>query len=218
MSKKAQLPAPAAKAATRAGFTLIELIAVLAILGVLALITYPALSRILLRERIEGFLRSATLAVERAKGEAAKRNLPVVVRADFTRNAFYGFCDLDRDSLQDTNEGELFFLALPAGGNGTSLRFWAAGEAAPQGDSAVTGFSADPTPGSFPHQAILDPDGSARSAGAFRFGYPGNPGNFYELRIEPAATARVQLRKYLLTTPPAFMARNPQGPASWPWY
>lgn len=201
-------------------FNLLELIAVLAAVGLLAAMTLPALGKILQRERTEGFLRSATLAVERSKGEAAKRSVPVVVRADYAQGAFYGFADLDRDGFFDPPEPELFYLVLPAGGAQPekALRFWAPTDAAPQGAGAVTGFSADPTPGTFPGQLILDPDGSARAAGAFRFGLSGPPGNFYEVRIEPAATGRVQLRKYLWQDSPAFLARNPESAAAWPWY
>lgn len=201
------------------GFNLLELIAVLAIVGLVAVVTFPSLTRLLQRERIEGFLRTASLSLERAKGEAAKRNVPVVMRADFPRNALYGFADLDRDQILDSGEPELFYLVLPGSGGdpNQSLRFWAAGQAGPEGDLAVVGFSDDPEP-DHPNQVILDPDGSARDAGAFRFGLAGDPGNFYELRVEPAATARVQLRKYILTSPPAFMARNPETAAAWPWY
>jgi len=204
----------------RNGFNLLEMLAVLAVIGLLAVMGLPTFFRVLERERIEGFLRTATLSVERAKGEGAKQNVPVIVRADFAQNALYAFADLDRDGQQGSDESELFTLLLPSLGSQReqTLLFWAAGEAEPEGSGAVIGFSADPTPGEHPNQAILDPDGSARDAGAFRFGLAGDPGNFYEVRIEPAATARVQLRKYLLSSPPAFMARNPNQSASWPWY
>jgi prepilin-type N-terminal cleavage/methylation domain-containing protein len=199
------------------GFNLLELIAVLAVIGFVAAAGYPALTRILQRERVEGFLRSATVAVEKAKGEAAKRSVPAVVRADYAHNSLYGFADLDRDGRLDSDEPQILFLPLPAIGD-KALRFWSALDAAAEGDGAVLGFSPDPESADAPNQAILLPDGSARAAGAFRFGLGGKPGNFYELRVEPAATARVQLRKYLTEGEPAFMARNPGEAAAWPWY
>lgn len=203
------------------GFNLVEILVVLALIGLIATMTLPTFSRILQRERIEGFLRTASVSLERAKGEAAKRGVPAVVRADFDNDALYAFADLDRDGMKDLADPELFYLALPSLGDeaAQSLRFWAVGDAEPEKDGAVFGFSADPTPGDFPNQVVLEPDGSARAAGAFRFGLKGTPGNFYELRVEPAATARVQLRKYVWThSPPAFLARNPNESATWPWF
>lgn len=216
------LPSPCNRpAAARRGFTLLELLVVLAVLGLLAVMTLPTFSRLLQRERIEGFLRTASVSLERAKGEAAKRGVPVVVRADFENDALYSFADLDRDDQMDLGEPELFFLVLPSLGDdqAQSLRFWAVDEPEPEKGKAVLGLTPDPTPGDFPNQIVLNPDGSARDSGAFRFGLKGTPGNFYELRVEPAATARVQLRKYIWTqTPPVFMARNPNDSATWTWY
>lgn len=201
-------------------FNLLELIMVLALIGLLATLAFPALTRVLQRERAEGFLRTATLMVERAKGEAAKRNLPVVVRADYTRDALFAFADSDRDGQSDPGEPEIFYLALPAAGSAPdrALQFWAAGEPLPEMAGAVTGFSPDPTPGATLRQLILEADGSARDAGAFRFGLAGSPGNYYELRVDPPATARIQLRKYIWDPPAAYLSRNPGSAATWPWY
>lgn len=201
-------------------FNLLELMAVLAVIGILATLAFPALTRVLQRERAEGFLRTATLMVEKAKGEAAKRNRPVVVRADFLRDALYAFADLDRDGQSDPGEPEIFYLALPAAGSAPdrALQYWAAGEPRPEMAGAIAGFSPDPTTGATLRQLILEADGSARDAGAFRFGLPGSPGNYYELRVDPPATARIQLRKYIWEAPAGYLARNPGSAATWPWY
>jgi len=57
----------------------------------------------------------------------------------------------------------------------------------------VEGLSVDPAGAGLPHIAIFKHDGSVIDPGAFRFG--DQTQNFLEVRVEPAATARIEVHK-----------------------
>jgi prepilin-type N-terminal cleavage/methylation domain-containing protein len=207
--------------ASRSAFTLIEMIAVVAILGIMLSIAGPAFMQILRREKHEGFLRSAVIKIEQARGEAAKLNLPVTVRADFALNAFVANVDLNGDGVDDR---ELFYLALPSSSatDQGRLRFWAAEHTPDDPMTAIDGL----TVRGGERVLILEPDGSVRDRGAFRFGTEGAStlDNFYEIRIEPAATPGIRLRKWLWEEADDRiykryrLRQGATGPIAWPWY
>jgi hypothetical protein len=65
-----------------------------------------------------------------------------------------------------------------------------------KGADSVADFTVDDDGG--PNEAVFRGDGSILRAGGFRFG--DERGNFVEVRVDPPATARVELRKCLVCT------------------
>ena len=113
-------------------------------------------------------------------------------------------------------------LPLPQGSNAsTSIAFWGPADTNPNGADIADGLDTD---GSSRPVAVLLPDGSIRSEGGFRIADA--RGNFFEVRIEPRATARIEIRKYYETPPfgggvSDFYPRGKDsvtGENLWKWY
>lgn len=162
------------------GFTIVELLVALAILGVLMLLGVPTLLDLIHRGRMEGLTRETAVLMQQARLEAIKRNRSAVVLADLVAGEMVAFVDDGTDPPNrslDPGERILGRLSLPAG---ITL-------SAPGGLPAIDGFTAADGP-------VYQPNGSALETGALRFGDP--RGNFLELRIDPPATAHLQVRKF----------------------
>ncbi|MEM7480604.1 MAG: prepilin-type N-terminal cleavage/methylation domain-containing protein [Acidobacteriota bacterium] len=196
------------------GFTLVEMLIVVVLILVIAAITWPALHRMLLRNKIQGAAQEFSMQVQRAKIEAVKRGVPAVVRVDFASDEVYSFVDLDNSgtfnpvggSQPGTTDFEINRRQIP-----TTLAFWAPADGAPEGVTAVNGLTAVPGSPGDPHQAVLEADGSVRDVGAFRLA--DTYGNFFEIWISPEASALVRLRKWNGT---AFKEQG-EGGTSWKW-
>ncbi len=196
------------------GFTLIEMLVVVAVLGVIAGVGFPILQETIHRLKIEGFARKTGIFVQSARMEAIKRSAQAVVRFDADAGEMVAFVDVDgpvagtpSDGLFNQVDGaefretdyELGRYKLPAG---VTL-------SAPPDEDVIWGFST--VDGE--QVAILTPAGTIEVVGAFRFG--DRRGNFLEVRVEPAATARIQVRKW----DPASGTWKEQGEGgeSWHW-
>jgi prepilin-type N-terminal cleavage/methylation domain-containing protein len=193
------------------GFTVIEMIVVVAIVGIMATIGIPNLIRIIHRAKLE-----TSVLMQRARSEAVRQNVPTVVRFDFTRNEVVAFADVDGPTVVDPSDSifnpvagqphratdyELGRYQLP------NRVLFQAPAADPEG--AVRGFR-DVGPDKV---AVFNPNGSIAETGAVRFG--DQRGNFLEVNVEPAATARVQMRKWDPDLN-AWQSRN-QGDKPWVW-
>ncbi len=202
------------------------------ILAIAALIGLPALQQAILRSKVNGFSREAAILIQQARQEAIKHSVPVVVEFDQTTQELFAFADVapagtDPDLTYTPNESATFRTAdwsigrwqLPGGNSpSASIRF-----AAPNGSTEVLdGF----TTVDDRQVLVLNPNGSARDIGGFRFGdfrSPGDPatgtcGNCFEIRVEPAATARVQVLKYDHVKEKYYpKGRGADGPL-WKWY
>jgi len=198
------------------GFTIIEMIVVVAIIGIMATIGLPNLVRMIHRAKLDGIVRETSVLMQRARSEAVRQNVPTVVRADFARNEVVAFADVDGVAAGDPSD----MIFNPVAGEPHRTTDYELGRyrlpnlvgfAHPSGDPAerVDGFTA----AGGENVAVFDPNGSIRDLGAIRFG--DQRGNFLEVRIEPAATARVQVRKWDLDLA-AYQTRN-QGDKPWVW-
>lgn len=196
------------------GFTLVEVLVVVTILAVLALLSFPALQRMILRSKLEGAARQTSALVRLARLEAIKRGRPATVELDPAAR---------RVVLRSAGR-QLAAYELPA-----SVHFWSAGDGRPVAASAIVGLST--VDGR--RAVVVNPDGSVEETGAIRFGsgpFPRSGGaesdrtrNFLEVRIDPQATARVTVRKYNAAVPsgPAYYepGNHPAtGQPLWEWY
>jgi prepilin-type N-terminal cleavage/methylation domain-containing protein len=169
-----------------AGFTLVELLVVLAIGMILALVSYPELAKYYTRSQLEGTAQQLALMAQKARFQAIRNNQTASVCADTATKQVTG-------KLGTTDNA---WFTLPK-----AVNF---GAPAPQLAITLT-----VTPNCF----TFNTDGSVVEAGSFRF--VDNKANYLELRIDPQATARVQVRKWN-DTDNAWYTRN-QGGKAWQW-
>lgn len=184
------------------GFTLIEALVILVLLGVLMMVAIPKIFHLLRRSRDQAILSETSMLIARGRMEAVKRGVPVVVGFDYETQELFAYADVNLDdgsrgsdlvfnpvdgALGGATDYQLARVPLPQ-----AVRFWGAEDSEPEGADAVDDFTA--AEAGLPNVAVLEIDGSLRDRGAFRFG--DDHGNFFEVRVSPEATARVQIRKY----------------------
>ena len=191
-----------------AGFTVVEVLVTVTVIAVGSVLAYPALQQFIHRNKILGGVQSASTLMREARFEAIKRGVPCVVHADGTTNEVIAFADVDGDLTFNPDPAETTFRAtdyelrrvrLPAG----------VGFTAPGAEPTVFGFTAlplEPLNG-----AVFESDGSIRDLGGLRVG--DLRGNYLEARVEPAASARVTLRKWDGTN---WLAQG-EGGKTWEW-
>jgi type II secretory pathway pseudopilin PulG len=177
------------------------MIIAVAVLGLTAVILVPALQSTLHRSKLEGFARNATMLIQEARFEAIRNSATCVVQLDVANRQLFAFADIDGatagsepDGVFNPVTGEEFRttdfalrpLRLPSGVSFTSPTH--------TGLNSVDGFVNAGNPDPPDKQAMLELDGSILAEGAFRFA--DQRGNYLEARVAPAATARVELRKW----------------------
>ncbi len=180
------------------GFTLIELLVVLALAMILMLLTAPSMLTAVRQGKLRGFAQETAVLMRQTRLEAVKFSAQGVVRivppAGDEPGRVEAFSDRDGDSKLSAGERVLGAVVLPKG-----VQFLA-----PPGWDVVEGFSTDPANASNPKIAVFNANGAIAEVGVFRFGDTRQ--NFLEIRVAPAATARIELRK----------AR--QDGSTWNWY
>lgn len=201
------------------GFTLIELFVVLAILAVAMALGIPAIQNLIIRSRTEGFARELSTHLQRTRLEAIKANREGVVFLDEAAGELVTFIDADRaiDPLTEfrdfapnpgapprTADYVLHRLAPPA-----RVRF--ADPNGNEGEDSILDF----TTNAGSPWLIFRPDGSVIDPGAFRIA--DERGNFLELRVSPAATGRVQVRKYQDGEWLSSVDPSADDPKPWKW-
>ena len=205
---------------SQTGFTLVELVVVIAILALVVGLGAAALEKLLLRSKLESIARETQTLFQVARFEAIKRNQPAVVGVDVRNGVAAGtnevaaFIDADGDLLHDANEIVLGNYGLPS--------FVELGGPNPDNEKAED-LTSSPTPGALA-LAVFEVDGSIRDIGAYRLMHrrgscPASNWeecNYLELRIQPAATARVTLRKWDVDEA-AWLEQGEQG-KSWDWH
>lgn len=215
-----------AKSST-AGFTLLELLVILAIILIFALIGYPAFSNWIDQARITAVVRSVASKLQLARQEAIKMNAQVVAQPDFDRDEILFFVNVDGDpgfefdpdpaAVYKTADYELARLALPSD---YEFTFWSPDDKAPEGKTAIEGFTATSAP---LNAIVFVPHGSVLDTGAIRIADARS--NFFEIRIEPRATGKAEVLKYHPDPPwgdPAgFYPRGSHpdsGDPMWQWF
>jgi prepilin-type N-terminal cleavage/methylation domain-containing protein len=172
------------------GFTLIEMLVVLALMLVLVALGLPALQTALHQSKIRGIAQEVTVLMRLARIEAVKGPSRAVVQivpqtAPGVLGHVRAFVDTNSDGRLDATETVLGDFTLSTG-----VTF--VDSAGNVDKASVEGFSTDPDGG--PAIAIFQRDGSIEKIGGFRFG--DSNGNLLEVHVEPAATARIQVRKF----------------------
>lgn len=196
------------------------------------LIGVPNLLQTVRKSRTIGFMNEFQNQLARARQEAIRRSVPVVVEQDLDNQRVFIFANVDGDANLEFNEDatvpfrtadyEVASLRLPSAGSSQFLYFHGPGDADPGGPDRAVGLS---TNGDGERVAVFESDGSIRSVGAFRIADNAER-NFFELRIAPAATAKVELRKWYVDPPfgggtSAFFPRGfdeTTGKNLWKWY
>ncbi len=206
------------------GFTLVELLVVLVILATILTLGIPALHNLILRSRTEGFARDLAVTMQRARLESIKKNRPAPVAVDPATKDVVAFLDADGDSAFDPDSGnppetlDYAIARLP-------LPSYLAYEDpdGKTGEDSIYGASQVALGGEERKAAIFRPDGSISDPGtdpeAFAFRIADARGNQLEVRVDPPATGRIQIRKY--QAPDWLSSPDPADPdyktKQWKW-
>lgn len=185
------------------GFTMIEVLVVMVILMILMVAAFPALQGYVRRGKIEGaakqtalLLRSARMAALKTGGQRVPGALGsgswtarTVVRLDPVRREVLAFVDLDDDSGNPGSDLEY----NPVDGEPRQDTDHLLGRF-PLPTDVEIGFNLLTASPDGTRVAVFLSDGSIDKIGAFRF--EDSRGNRLEVRVEPRATARVEVRKW----------------------
>jgi prepilin-type N-terminal cleavage/methylation domain-containing protein len=192
------------------GFSLIEMLVVLALLITLMLIGVPALQTSMRQNKLRGIANDTATLMRLARLDAIRRSCTSVVRIVETPPSVEGFPDCDLNGIADPDKPALGSFPVPRG----------VYHLAPPnllGKPSVLGLSASPIPGD-PNRAVFQPDGSIQAIGGFHFG--DDLGNFLEVWVSPAATARIEVlkcRTCLDANNRADWYASGDGGAAWTW-
>jgi len=196
----------------RRGFTLIEMLVVLALAMVLMLITIPAMFTSLRQGKLRGIAQETAVLMRLARLDSIKFSTPTVVRIVLPAGGEIGrvesFSDRNGDNKLTAGEPILATRGLPKG-----IKLMAPPNI--EGAASVAGFTPDPDGASKPRIAVFNRDGSIADLGAFRFA--DTYGNYLEVRVAPAATARIELRKARLEGSSWVWYASGDGKEAWKW-
>ncbi len=195
---------------------------VLVLLAIAFGLGVPALQNMLLRSRLQGMAQELSVLIQRARLEAIKRRAPAVVRIDPADGTAGAWGDVDGTAVGDPPDrlynpiaGELQrntdheLSRLEARPN---IGFRGPSDGGAEDQAPIDGFSTDPNGDTI---LVFLPTGAAEVAGAFRIGDAADL-NHFEVRIEPAGTGRVELRKWSRGDG-AWTSRR-EGGEPWKWY
>ena len=191
-----------------AGMTMVEVVLIVAVVGIGAIMAFPALQQFIHRNKILGSAQTAGALMREARFEAIRRGAQCVVHADSATNEVVAFVDVDGDLTFNPDPTETTFRAtdyelrryrLPAG-----VSF-----SAPGAQPSIFGFT--DLPAHAWNGAVFQADGSIQDLGGMRLG--DQRGTFLEARVEPAASARIALRKWDGSN---WLAQGQQG-KTWEW-
>ena len=183
---------------TRKGFTIFEFLVIMAVMGALITVGLPAFIQWIKRAQVLGFVRAAATNMQVARTEAIKGQFPVVVQPDFGRQEILIFANVDNDPTftfnPDTTQTHrtvdyvIARMNVPVERN---IRLWHPGDGGPDGANALTGLTV--TSATEPAVVFL-PSGRVEDTGGIHVA--DNRGNFFSVRVEPEATAKVRILKW----------------------
>ncbi len=175
------------------------MLVVIAILGILATMGIPLLQNIIHRTKMEGLLNNASAMFRYARSEAIKQNVNTVLRFDFANRRLEAFADRNGATLADPPDG---VFSPVAGQPAKTTDYWLGSFDLPAGievdapgsQDPIDAFSTIDNDGTEEQVAIFISDGSISAVGGIRLGDA--RGNFFEVRVAPQGTARIQVRKW----------------------
>lgn len=171
------------------GFTLVEVLVVAVILLIITLMAAPYLATQVQRSKLIGAANQAVGVMRLARMDAIKRSQCAMVVIDPAQGRMEAISDRDADCVPSAADVRIGEAVLPK-----QVTFSAPGGKA--GALSVKGFT---TRAGLPSMAVFQSDGSIRAVGAFRFEafeLGGRKANWLEVNVSPAATARIELRKW----------------------
>ena len=171
---------------------MLELLVVLVVMGLVAVISLPAFLNTVRRGKIEGFVRETQSLMRAARLQAIKDGgeIGVELRAGEGRIISYRDANGTPNGFDPANDELLQAVQLP-----NRVDF-----GGPAADSAaIAGFGGNA-------YVIFETAGTVNESGAFRIG--DQRGNFLEVRVDPPATGRVDIRKW---------EEFPAGSATFKW-
>lgn len=196
------------------------MLVVVAVLGLLIAATVSPFTHWSNRYRFETFMDQSASLATLGRSTAIRAVGRVVLEVDADALRVWAFLDRHGPGGPGTAPDGVF---TPVDGLGEGSTDWLLGQVpipagiepgAPQGQGTTDGL----TLLAGRRVASIELDGSVTDPGAFRFG--DRWGNYLELRLGPAATARTQIRKYHKHWPKgadgSHWYSHDQGPA-WEW-
>lgn len=188
------------RTAYRRGFTLIELMIVMLLVGMIVLFGFPALDKLINRNKLMGVATEATNGLRLARYQAIKNSRPTVYSINPGTREILSWVDDNDDGLPDVGEEVLMRTTLQAG-------LYIGGPGGPEG-APIDGFEGTT-------MARFNADGSVDAVGAYRIcDHPAEPRNFLEVAVRPRSVARIEIRKW----DGAKWWGSDEGPNPWIWY
>ncbi|MCP4202633.1 MAG: hypothetical protein GY769_11945 [bacterium] len=179
---------------------MIELMIVMALVALIVLIGFPALDKLINRNKLMGTATETTNGLRLARYQALKNSRPTVYSIDGGTREILSWVDDNDDGLLDVGEEVLMRTTLQAG-------LYIGKPAAALG-GAIWGFDGTT-------KARFNADGSVDAVGGYRLcDHPANPRNFLEVSVQPRSVARIEIRKW---DGAKWWARD-EGPHPWVWY
>jgi prepilin-type N-terminal cleavage/methylation domain-containing protein len=214
-------PTARSRVAPAPGFSLLEILVACVLIAIILAIGIPALNQQMVRGRLTGACEQLAMHLHQARIEAMRKGFPVVVSPDYERQHLVAFVDEVADNqVLDVGEHQIFDVSVPADLSASAVYYM--GPDLIQGTSSLPGQSVDGlTPAGTMKVFVFEPDGSIRDVGAFRLADAKTPeANIFEVRVEPAATARIEIRKFLYGGVDGLGsdAFFPAGGGVWKWY
>ena len=196
------------------GFTLLEIMVVVAVIGIISLMGLPALQNMISRSKHEGAARQISMLIHRAKMEAVKQSVSTVVAIDPATDTVTAFADVNADGdfkFDPDGSADYRTTDYQIGGtfnlpSGVSFKFH---DESTDDAKVAEGFEEVDWSGT--NVAVFNSDGSVSKVGAFHTGDLDK--NFLEIRVDPQATARVEVLKW---DGAEYLAQGDKG-KTWKW-